>query len=386
MKQGVFAALALTACAAQAQVPEPIKARVNQLVAACAAAGGALGQMSGQGQFVIPRDFTGDGRTDFLVSEGNFPCTGKPTLFRQDGLARVELWVGDGAGGAALAFADRLLAYRVLAGPPARLQIARRGPACGAPRCGDELRWNTAATRFDEHATDGRQLPARPAVGAAAVTAAVPAPGAAPRPSALAAIPAVQPGAEAAFKARCRRETLAADGPQAAKWVDEDCAGSWQRAVTAQPLAAAMLAAVNAGAGPVASLTQALPMVRWNARPRQGGLAEGRIGTYEASLTGKGLADAFSVGWSEVGGQLAIDLPAALEARGARLTLTSCEKLGVGEGERVWSVAFPGARPFALTVYQRQAPTASAESSYTAEAALDGRAARRGPTACERFW
>jgi hypothetical protein len=180
MKRTACAAALALATAAQAQglVPEPVKARVNELVAQCVAAGGALGSMSGQGRFVIPQDFTGDGRTDFLISEGNVPCIGKPTLFRPDGLAKVELWVGTGAGGATLAFADRLLAYRVLAGPPARLQIARRGPACGAARCGDELRWNAAAARFDIAPTDGRQVALAAAPGAASPVAA-PAPAAA---------------------------------------------------------------------------------------------------------------------------------------------------------------------------------------------------------------
>lgn len=173
------------ATAAQAQtVPDPVKARVNALVAQCARAGGQLGQMTGQGQFVIPRDFTGDGRTDFLISEGNFPCTGKPALFRPDGLARVELWVADGTT-ARLAFADRLLAYRVLDGRPARLQIARRAPACGGPaRCGDELRWNMGAARFDVAPTDGRQAAIVAAPGAMAM-----APGAQPPSTAAQAQP-----------------------------------------------------------------------------------------------------------------------------------------------------------------------------------------------------
>jgi hypothetical protein len=375
----------LAASAAGAQtVPEPIKARVNALVAQCASAGGQLGQMTGQGQFVIPRDFTGDGRTDFLVSEGNFPCSGKPMLFRPDGLARVELWVGDGSS-ARLAFADRLLAYRVLDGRPAKLQIARRAPACGGPaRCGDELRWNANRKGFDEVPTDGRKVAARPATGAGDAVAAAPV--AAGRTPAAKAVPPVKPDAQAAFTTRCRKETLARNGPAAAKWVDGHCTDLWGRAVAAQPLAEAMLAAVSAGAGPPDSVRRATPMVRWGSRPEQGLLASGRVGDYAVSLGGKGRADSFSVGWMQVGAEIPIDVPAALEARGATLSLTSCAKIGVGEGERIWSVAMPGIPPFELSVFQRTAPTANANSSYSAQAALDGRAARRGPTNCEPFW
>jgi hypothetical protein len=188
MRIWVMGAAVVAAGAVQAQgVPEPVKARVNELVATCARAGGTLGAMTGQGQFVIPRDFNGDGRTDFLVSEGNFPCTGRPQLFRPGGLARVQLWLGDAAGGARLAFQDQLLAYRVLDGRPAKLQIARRGPACGAARCGDELRWNLAANRFDLAPTDGRQVAVVAAPGAAIASAApaVAAPASAARSGAL---------------------------------------------------------------------------------------------------------------------------------------------------------------------------------------------------------
>lgn len=380
------------AATAQAQsVPEPVKARVNALVAQCVAAGGQLGQMTGQGQFVIPRDFTGDGRTDFLVSEGNFPCIGKPTLFRPDGLARVELWIGEGQT-ARLGFADRLLAYRVLDGRPARLQIARRAPSCGGPaRCGDELRWNALSRSFEEVPTDGRKVPARPATGGSPAAAVDPAPGAAPSAAPGAAptaagIPPVQPGAEASFKARCRKDTLAQSGPSAARWVDGHCTDMWTRAVAAQPLAEVVLVAVNTGAGPADALRRATPAVRWGSRPEQGQLASGRIGSFAAGLAGKGRADSFLVSWAQVGAEIPIDVPAALEARGAKLTLTSCEKMGAGEGERVWAVAVPGRKPFALTIYQRTAPTVDATSSYAAEAALDGRAPRRGPTACEPFW
>jgi hypothetical protein len=181
------AALVAAPATAQGGVPQEIQARVNELVARCAQAGGTLGSMRGEGRFVIPADFTGDGQLDFLISEGNVPCTGRPALFRPDGLARVELWVRQADGSARLVFADRLLAYRVLAGPPAKLQIARRGPACGAARCGDELRWNEVAARFDMAPTDGRQVAIAAAPGAA--------PGAAP-----AAASAARPAAPAAAK------------------------------------------------------------------------------------------------------------------------------------------------------------------------------------------
>jgi hypothetical protein len=184
------AAFAAGAALAQGGVPQQVQARVNELVARCAAAGGTLGSMRSEGRFVIPADFTGDGRLDFLVSEGKVPCTGRPALFRPDGLARVELWVQEADGTARLAFAERLLAYRVLAGPPAKLQIARRGPACGAPRCGDELRWNGAAGRFDMAPTDGRQVAVAAAPGAAAPAAGTAAAAAAARPAA-----AAKPGA-----------------------------------------------------------------------------------------------------------------------------------------------------------------------------------------------
>ncbi|MFN7177496.1 MAG: hypothetical protein ACK4MX_11485, partial [Thermaurantiacus sp.] len=168
----MVAGLVSAPAVAQGSVPPQIEARVNELVARCVAAGGTLGSMRGEGRFVLPADFTGNGQLDFLVSEGNVPCTGRPALFRPDGLARVELWVRQADGSARLAFADRLLAYRVLAGPPARLQIARRGPACGAARCGDELRWNASATRFDMAPTDGRRVAIAAAPGAMAATAA----------------------------------------------------------------------------------------------------------------------------------------------------------------------------------------------------------------------
>jgi hypothetical protein len=126
---------------AQGTVPDPIKLRVNEMVAACAAAGGTLGNQRGPNGFVIPRDFNGDGRTDFLVTEGGFPCAGAPMALRPQGQARLQLWVGDGAGNARLMFDDRVSGHRVVEGKPAALNIFRTGAICGPgrPKCEDRV-------------------------------------------------------------------------------------------------------------------------------------------------------------------------------------------------------------------------------------------------------
>lgn len=402
MKFGHFA-MALAGAAsfagsamAQGTVPAVIKARVNELVATCANAGGTLGDMRGQGQFVIPADLTGDGRTDFIVSEGNFPCAGKPSLFRPDGLGRLQVYAGDGAGGARLLFDDRLIAYRVLAGKPSKLQIARRGAACGPgaaanARCGDELRWNAAASRFDAVATDGRPATARAVTAPQAAATAVPAAAATPaggKPAPAGAIPPVLADAATRFKANCRKIYLA-DKPQNTDWIDGACADEWKRVADAQPALEQLLLAVPGGPGAtpgVAELKQRMARVQWKAPGGQGDLATGVLGGHGIGITGKARPEAVNVNWSKVGAEIPLDIPAALMARGATLTLTRCEKMGTGEGERTWSVSLPGRPPFALDVFQRTAPTGGAWSFYNASLRVDGAPAARGPTNCERFW
>jgi hypothetical protein len=127
-------------------VPEPVKARVNEMVATCFAAGGRFGDRPGPNRFAVPRDFNGDGRTDFLVAEGAFPCDGRPELFRPGGMARLQLWLGDGAGGARLVFDERVSGHRIVEGKPPAIAIARLGAPCGQgiARCEDRLRFSGA--------------------------------------------------------------------------------------------------------------------------------------------------------------------------------------------------------------------------------------------------
>ena len=384
--------LSAPAMAQQAQVPEAIKARVNELVAACAKAGGTLGNMTGQGQFVIPADLTGDGRTDFVISEGNFPCAGKPNLFRGDGLGRVQVYAGDGAGGARLLFDERLLAYRLVAGKPTKLQIARRGTACGSgvaasARCGDELRWNAAATRFDAVATDGRPTAPRPVTAPEAGTAVAAGAAAAPAgaTATLGPVPPVLATAQTTFKAECRKRYLA-DKPQKTDWIDGACADDWKRVADTQPVLEKLLQAGPGTAPTLAEVKQRMTGVRWAPRTNQGSLADGQFGGYGISISGKARPEGVNVNWMKEGAMIPLDVPSALAARGAKVTLVRCEKTGTGEGERAWSVAFPGQPAFGLEVYERTAPTASAFSSYSATLRLDGVAPQRGPTNCEPFW
>ncbi len=83
-----------------------------------------------------------------LVVRGRLQyCVGRPGLFRQGGVARVDLFVVDARNAARRVYSDQLIAYRVLAGKPAKVQIARQGAACGAgsdarTQCAAQLAWN----------------------------------------------------------------------------------------------------------------------------------------------------------------------------------------------------------------------------------------------------
>ena len=130
----ILLSLALGACLssvvfAQARPPIPsvVLDHMNDLDRRCVAAGGR----AGEGRFVVAQDFTGDGRLDYLLSEGDYNCVGRPGLFRKGGVARVDLFVVDARNAARRVYSDQLIGCRVLAGQPANVQIARQGAAYG---------------------------------------------------------------------------------------------------------------------------------------------------------------------------------------------------------------------------------------------------------------
>ena len=132
MRYAVLAAALMTAAPANAQVdvPESVKARVNDLVAQCVQAGGALGRMTGQGRFVIPRDFNGDGRYDGASANG-FVAGSASVLTNIGALAVLR---GDGNLDDRVSAADLVALARELPdNATARADQARRGSFPAGP-------------------------------------------------------------------------------------------------------------------------------------------------------------------------------------------------------------------------------------------------------------
>lgn len=376
---GAMAALAPPQTAAQPRPPIPavVLAHMQSLDARCRAAGGR----DGDGRYVIAQDFTGDGRLDYLVSEGDYNCIGRPGLFRQNGEARIDVFVADPAPNAARrVYAETLLGYRVVAGAPARIQVARRGAACGGgpeARCAAELRWT--GTGFGQGVAVARAAPGAPPVTTNP---------AAPQPSAATSAPATSEATrtltEADFVARCRRALVAREA-SAARWADQACRDDWKKVQAAGP-AAALLAAVapRPGAQPAlaeirAAAEAAAPQLRWSPRPEARQLATGALGDLKVGVAGAPATPAeVHVSWQKVGAEIPYDVAGALEARGAAVRLVACERLGVGEGEKTYAVVLPGRAPATLNIFQRTAPTGDAWSTYAATLKLDGAPPPRG--------
>lgn len=363
---------------ARPPIPSVVLDHMNDLDRSCAAAGGR----AGEGRFVVAQDFTGDGRLDYLLSEGDYNCVGRPGLFRQGGVGRVDIFVVDARNAARRVYSDQLIAYRVLAGKPAKVQIARQGTACGPgsnarTQCAAQLAWNGQgfgeAVAVSDARAPGDAAPAArspavttPAVGAAAGSVA-------PAPAPL-AVPAE---ARPRFLAECRQAYVSRSA-DAARWADEQCVADWGKVTASAAATDALLAALPAAAGeavPLASLRQRLAGVRWAAKPRSRELsASGRLGNLDVSVTGAPAAKTLGMNWMEVGAEPPYDIVGAMRVRGVTLTEIACEEFGAGEWQRVFSGSAPGRAPFRLELGQRTAPFANSNSYYGVTIDLSGRA------------
>ena len=176
-------------------------------------------------------------------------------------------------------------------------------------------------------------------------------------------------GSQADYVARCTAEMIAQD-PRAGEWAPSQCRQQWETAVAAGPMAEAILAAVPAsGAVDPATVRARLAMVQWDARPEGALIASGRMdGGLSVQVDRAGPSLNFY--WSEPGQPIPYNIVEALRGRGAGVILVGCTSLGMGENTEAYRVALTGHAPFALSVYGREAPTASASSFYNVGVAL----------------
>lgn len=139
----------------------------------------------------------------------------------------------------------------------------------------------------------------------------------------------------------------------------------------------AILAAVPAASGAIdpASIASRVTQVTWRARPEGTLAAQGVLGNVEAQV--QRTPPSFALMWGATGEPIPYDVITELRARGAQATLIGCMALGMGENEEVYAVTAQGHAPFGLSVYGREAPTASAGAFYNVTVNLTGRVPTR---------
>lgn len=166
------------------------------------------------------------------------------------------------------------------------------------------------------------------------------------------------PGAgdgQAAYVEACVARYVA-QSAQARQWAPNQCVEDWRRVVASAPLAEAILAAA---AG----------------RPPTGN----RLGDLAVTVDRNARTSTWS--WSETGGLIPYDAIGALEQRGAAARMIGCSQLGAGEFTKVYAVTPAGGSAFQLSIYERSAPTANAESFYNVIAHAAGRVQTRAELA-----
>jgi hypothetical protein len=361
----VAAALASSALAQTSRPPPQVAIKMQVMDTACGIAGGR----PAGGTYIFAQDFSGDGVKDYLLSEGSYQCAGKPEAFRPGGRAIVEIYVTQGAD-APRAFYETVRGYRIIPGSPSQVQVVRDGGTV-------TLRYDAASRKF---VTGGAPSPAVPVAQGAPVDplAGVGPRGAAPVPSAAAAPVAAGAGPEtqAAFLTRCQRERMTRYKGLTAAVAKSSCEEIWRQAQAAMGPATALMAVGGGAPGPMTqAATRALiPGVTWGGKVGPGVPSSGKLGTWEVSLHGQTLIDGVQYLWAKVGQPIPYDIPEAMRIKGARVSEVACQNLGGGEATRVYRVDAAGRPPFALTVYDRDAPTANANSTYSVMADLKGQA------------
>jgi hypothetical protein len=164
------------------------------------------------------------------------------------------------------------------------------------------------------------------------------------------------------FMARCTQ--VLAETANMASYAEGACAEQWPKVTRANQMVDAILSVFVAGTPSAldpADVQRRASMVRWTS-PSQGRLADLNVEVTRTPTT------QIIFKWSATGEPVPFDPVEALRVRGASVDPIGCYAFGAGESNGVWRVAAPGHAPFALTVYNREAPTASAMSHITVSA------------------
>ena len=164
------------------------------------------------------------------------------------------------------------------------------------------------------------------------------------------------------FMSRC---TMArAETANMESYADGSCAETWTALNRANPMLDAILSVFVAGTPSAldpADVQRRASIVRWTS-PSEGQLSGLKVEVTRTPTT------RIVFNWSAMGEPVPYDPVEALRVRGAQVYPIGCYALGAGETYGVWRVEAPGHVPFALSVYRREAPTASALSALTVSA------------------
>lgn len=140
--------------AAQAALPATVAADLKSVADVCSEVGGK--PMTADA--VRRVDLNGDGKEDFVLDVASINCDGAASIYgdREKG---VTVYVGDGAGGAVVAFTDSVFGTKIEGtGPAAKVWLTVSGTQCGKKPardfasesfCERPLAWNATTGKFD---------------------------------------------------------------------------------------------------------------------------------------------------------------------------------------------------------------------------------------------
>ena len=180
----------------------------------------------------------------------------------------------------------------------------------------------------------------------------------------LSASPVIAQETRDQFMERCTLAHAVEETANMASYAEGECGEQWIALNRANPMLDAILSIFVAGTPSAldpADVQRRASMVRWRS-PSLGQLADLNVETTRTPTT------RIIFNWSAAGEPVPYAPVEALKVRGARVDPIGCYAFGAGETNSVWRVDAPGHAPFALTVYRREAPSASAMSAITVSA------------------